>query len=86
MTRGTRPTPGQKRARAQLAEARKATSDRKKRTRNLIQMGAVLASYGFESPDQVDELMQIMVGDEENRQWLTEHGVLHSERWPEGQG
>ena len=82
--RGVRPTPEQKRARAQMAEARKASLERKKRTRRLIQMGDVLVSYGFESPDQVDELMQVMIGDEENRQWLIEHGVQYTERWPEG--
>ncbi len=84
--RGKRPTPEQKRARAQLGEARQASVERKKRTRRLIQMGDVLKSYGFESPEQVDELMQVMVGDGENRQWLTEHGVQHTERWPEGFG
>ena len=83
--RGNRPTPEQKRARVQLTEARKASLERKKRTRRLIQMGDVLVSYGFESPDQVDKLMQVMVGDEENRQWLIEHGVQYTERWPEGQ-
>ena len=86
MPKGMGPTPGQKAARAQLAEARRATLERKQRTRNLIQMGGVLASYGFESPDQVDELMRAMVGDGENRQWLIVHGVQHTERWHEGQG
>ena len=48
--------------------------------------GGVLKAHGFDTEQQVDELMQAMVGDEENHQWLTEHGVQHTERWPDGLG
>lgn len=78
--RGIRPTPGPKAVREHLTQARSATLERKQRTRKLIQMGDVLASYGFESSDELDQLMQAMVGNEENRQWLIDRGVQHTER------
>ncbi len=63
----TRLTPEQKQAPTQLAEARMRVLERKKRTRKLIQMGGVLAAYGFESTEQVDELLHAIVDDQENR-------------------
>ncbi len=81
MPRGTRPTEEQKAAREQLTEARARVLERKQRTRKLIQLGGVLAAYGFDSPEQVDLLMRAMVGDEENRRWLRERGVTRTERW-----
>ncbi len=82
MPRGTRPTPEQKAARLQLAEARKATLERKKRTRNLIQMGGVLKAYGFDTEQQVDVLMRAMVDSSVNREWLRDQGVRVTEKWP----
>ncbi len=83
MPRGTRPTPEQKAARAQLADARKRLLERKKRTRNLIQMGGVLKAYGFDTDQQADVLMRAMVGSPMNRDWLREQGVRVTEKWPE---
>ncbi len=82
MPRGTRPTPEQKAAREQIAEARKKKVERKKRTRRLIQIGGTLDSFGVKTPEQADLLMQAMVGDEENREWLRDRGVQRTERWP----
>ncbi len=42
--------------------------------------GEVLNSYGFDSKQQVDELMRISVGDKEDRQWRTQQGVRTTER------
>lgn len=52
-----RSTPEQKAARAKLADARVNEFLRKKRTRDLIRLGGVRAHYGFETAEQVDELM-----------------------------
>ncbi len=82
MARGTRPTEEQRKARAQLAEARARVLERKQRTRKLIQLGGVVAAYGFQTPEQVDLLMRAMVGDAGNREWLRERGVRRTERWP----
>ncbi len=83
MTRGTRPTPEQKQARQQLAKARENTLERKKRTRRLIQMGGVLAAYGFEGPEQAEAVMRDLVADEWHKLALEAHGVEPTERWPE---
>ncbi len=83
MPRGTRPTPEQKAAREQLTEARRSTLERKKRTRRLIQMGGVLAAYGFETPEQAEAVMRDLVGDECHKLTLEAHGVKPTERWPE---
>ena len=82
MPRGTRPTPEQKAAREQLAEARRNVLERKKRTRRLIQIGGTLDSYGITTPELADELMRAIVRDEDSRQWLQERGVRPTERWP----
>ncbi len=82
MPRGTRPTPEQTAAREQLAEARQSTLERKKRTRRLIQMGGVLAAYGFESPEQTEVVMKDLVEDEWHKLTLEAHGVEPTERWP----
>lgn len=82
MPRGTKPSPEQKAAREQLAEARRVTLERKKRTRRLIQMGGVLAAYGFESPEQVERIVRALLGSEGNREWAEEQGVKRTERWP----
>ncbi len=84
MPRGTRPTPEQKAAREQLAEAKQSTLERKKRTRRLIQMGGVLAAYGFETPEQAESVMHDLVRDEWHKLTLEAHGVEPTERWPDG--
>ncbi|MDP9379990.1 MAG: DUF3847 domain-containing protein, partial [Chloroflexota bacterium] len=83
MPRGTRPTQEQKAAREQLAEARKQKLERKKRTPRLIQMGGVLAAYGFESPEQTEAVMKELVGDEWHKLTPEAHGVEPTKRWPE---
>jgi hypothetical protein len=45
------PTPEQLAARQQLAEARMKTLQRKKRTRQLIQVGGVMAAWGIDTPE-----------------------------------
>ena len=83
MTRGTRPTPEQKAAREQLAEARRKKLERKKRTRRLIQMGGTLDSLGFDSPEQTEAVLRDLVADERHRLPLEAHGVNRTDRWPE---
>ncbi len=80
---GKRLTPEQKQARAQLADAREATLECKKRTRRLIQMGGVLAAYGFESLEQTEAVLKDLVGDEWHRLTLESHGVAPTKHWPE---
>jgi len=75
MGRAPNPTPEQKAAREQLAEARRKVLERKRRTRRLIQMGGVLAAHGFESPEQADELMAALSRSEGWAEWLRGRGV-----------
>ncbi len=76
-------TPEQKQARTQVAETRMRVLERKERTRKLIQMGGVLAAYGSESTEQVDELLHAIVDDQENWQRLRERRVTVTDRWPD---
>ena len=46
----TRLTPEQKAARAQLAEARKRTQEKKLRDRRLYQVGEVMEAHGYTDP------------------------------------
>ena len=62
-------------ARGELADARKNELSRKKRTRELITMGGVLAAHGFETPEQVDELMEALSKRESWVGWLRRRGV-----------
>ena len=66
----SRPTDGQKAAREELAGARKNELARKKRTRDLIQLGGVCAHYGFTKPEQVDELMAALSKRDSWAAWL----------------
>ncbi len=68
----SRPSEGQKAAREELAAARKNELARKKRTRELIQLGGVCAHYGFTTPGQVDELMAALAKREPWVEWLQE--------------
>ncbi len=82
MPRGTRPTAEQKAARAQLADARKATLERKQRTRRLIQLGGVLDAWGIKDTHQVESLMRAATAGEGWRQRLQAQGVQPTDRWP----
>lgn len=83
MARGTRPTPEQKAARQQLAEAREATLERKKRTRRLIQIGGTLDSYGITTPELADQLMQTLLADTYDRLLLEGLGAHRTDKWPD---
>ena len=62
-------------ARRQLAEGRRKELVRKKRTRELIQMGGVCAAHGFTSPGQVDELLKALATREAWVEWLGKRSV-----------
>lgn len=68
----SRPTDGQKAAREELAAARKNDLARKKRTRELIQLGEVCAHYGFTSPGQVDALLAALAKRDAWVEWLAD--------------
>jgi hypothetical protein len=80
------PTPEQLAAREELAEARRKTLERKKRTRRLIQVGGVMAAWGIDSPEQAEELMRALTS-AERRGWrrylLGTLGARRTDRWPE---
>ena len=71
----SRPSESQKAAREELADARRNELARKKRTRELIQLGGVCAHYGFTSPAQVDELMAALSTRDSWVEWLRRRGV-----------
>ncbi len=54
----TRPTPEQKAAREQLAEARSRTQEKKIRNRRLYRVGEVMEAHGYEDPAEVEKLMR----------------------------
>ncbi len=70
--RTSRPTAEQKAAREGLAASREKELARKKRTRELITMGGILAAHGFTKPEQVDELMAALAKRESWVGWLRE--------------
>ena len=79
----TRPTEAQKAARRELAEARRRTLERKKRTRALIQAGGVLSAYGIDTPEQAEELMRMVLrGGEGWRYFLERIGARETGKWP----
>ncbi len=82
MPKGTRPTPEQKAARAQLADARRRVLERKQRTRRLIQLGGVLDAWGIKDTQQVEPLLRAATAGEGWRQWLQAQGVQPTDRWP----
>ncbi len=81
-----KPTPEQLAARKELAEARQRTLERKKRTRRLIQVGGVMATWGVESPEQAEELMRELTS-ADNKGWrrflLGTLKARRTDRWPE---
>lgn len=79
------PTAEQKAARQQLADARQKEIDRKKRTRQLIQMGGVCAAFGFDSPEQVEEILAAVTHSRSGPDRLRKLGVRETERWPSGE-
>ncbi len=78
-------TPEQLAAREELAEARRKSLERKKRTRRLIQVGGVMAAWGIDSPEQAEELMRCLTS-EEHKGWrrylLGTLGARRTDRWP----
>ncbi len=95
---GTRPTTGRRsaaehiatlrakeeqlKARRQALEARARQAERKRRTRQLIQLGGVLAAWGFDTPEQVEALLQEITASMAERRRLATRGVRRTERWP----
>ena len=78
----TRPTEAQKAARRELAEARRRTLERKKRTRRLIEIGGTLDSYGVATPEQAEELMRMVLrGGEGWRRFLGRIGARETGKW-----
>lgn len=76
------PTPEQKAARQQDAQARAATNERKKRTRNLIEMGGVCAAFGFSRPEQVERVMEALTRSTKGPDRLRALEVRETDRWP----
>lgn len=79
-------TPEQLAARKQDAEARERNVARKKRTRELIQLGGVFSAWGIDTPEQAEELMRRLTSAEHKgwRRYLL--GALkarRTDRWPE---
>ncbi len=54
----TRPTPEQKAAREQFAEARSRTQEKKNRDRRQYRVGEVMEAHGYEDPAEVEKLMR----------------------------
>jgi hypothetical protein len=81
-----KPTSEQLAARRELAEARERATERKRRTRRLIQVGGVMAAWGIEDPEQVEELMRELTS-AENKGWrrflLGTLKARRTDRWPE---
>lgn len=79
-------TPEQLAARAQDADARERTAERKKRTRELIQLGGVFSAWGIDTPEQAEELMRHLTS-ADHKEWrrylLGTLKVRRTERWPE---
>lgn len=79
-------TPEQLAAREQDADARERTAERKRRTRNLIQVGGVFSAWGIDSPEQAEELMRRLTG-AEHKEWrrylLGTLKARRTGRWPE---
>ncbi len=72
----------QLKARRQALEARARQQERKRRTRQLIQLGGVLAAWGFDTPEQVEAVVQEVAASVAGRRRLATRGVRHTGRWP----
>lgn len=84
-TRRPRATPEQMAARELLAKQRRETAVRKQRTRRLIQMGGVMARYGFEDADQVEETMQAVLSSPSGAALVLAAGVRPTPAWQAAQ-
>ncbi len=72
----------QLKARRQALEARARQAERKRRTRQLIQLGGVLAAWGFDTPEQVEATLQELAATAAGRRRLAARGVGRTGRWP----
>lgn len=72
----------QLKARRQALEARARQAERKRRTRQLIQLGGVLAAWGVETPEQVEALLHGAAATATGRRRLGALGVRRTGRWP----
>ncbi len=72
----------QLKARPQALEARTRQAERKRRTRQLIQLGGVLAAWGFDTPEQVEATLREATATVAGRRRLATHGVGRTGRWP----
>ncbi len=79
-------TPEQMAARKQDADARQRTATRKKRTRELIQVGGVFSAWGIDTPEQAEELMRRLTS-ADHKEWrrylLGALKARRTDRWPE---
>ncbi len=75
----------QLKARRQALEARARQAERKRRTRQLIQLGGVLAAWGFDTPEQVEAVLQELSATAAGRRRLAARGVRRTGRWPVGE-
>ena len=80
--RGKRPSAAAKAARAEAAAARQSQLDRKRRTRELIQLGGVAAAFGFSDPGQLETILAALTRSRKGSARLRELGVKETERWP----
>ncbi len=74
----------QLKARRQALEARARQAERKRRTRQLIQLGGVLAAWGFDTPEQVEATLREATATAAGRRRLEQLGIRHTGRWPAG--
>ena len=65
-----------------MADARAKTLARKRRTRRLIQMGGVMAAYGFETPEQVEEIVRAVLASRRGPARVMGLGVRPTDKWP----
>ncbi len=72
----------QLKARRQALEARARQAERKRRTRQLIQLGGVLAAWGFDTPEQVEATLREATATAAGRRRLAARGVERTRRWP----
>lgn len=79
-------TPEQRAAREADDAARSSTRERKRRTRELIALGGVMRAWGYDTPDQAEELMRVLT-DPGRKGWrrylLGALGVRRTDRWPD---
>jgi len=72
----------QLKARRQALEARARQAERKRRTRQLIRLGGVLAAWGVDTPEQAEALLRDLTATATGRRRLGALGVRRTGRWP----